>query len=166
MNRSDNPGVRLRRPSAIAAIVAVLIGASLVFPAGRHQWALSLFRQPSRFTTLAFKYAWLLPSSSTIRERIPLFFTITNEEGRATRYKYELRQVDPLGNTQTLSTASNVVTAGATWTVDTSVRPYCNLSPCRVEVVLPGHHENINFLVVLHAAARKAAPKAKRGHGG
>jgi hypothetical protein len=170
MNRPDNLGADDHRPwpsrprwrAVIAVAAAVLIGTSVLLPAGRHQWALSLFRQPARYTALAFRYAWLLPSVSTSRARIPLFFTISNQEGRPVRYQYVLRQVDPLGNEQTLSTASDVIPSGATWTVDTSVRPYCNLSPCRVEVVLPGYPEKINFLVVLKAQAHRAG----RGHRG
>jgi hypothetical protein len=166
MNRPDNPVLRylpgwLRWPPAIAATAAILLGVSVLVPAGRHQWELSLFRQPARYTALGFKYAWLLPSTSTVRARIPVFFTISNEEGRTVRYRYELRQVDPLGNSQTLSTGTSVVASGASGTVDTSARPYCSLSPCSVEVVLPGYPETIDFLVVL-----KAAPASGRGHRG
>ncbi len=95
---------------------------------------------------------------------MPLFFTISNEEGRSLEYRYVLRETDPLGTSQTLSEAEHVVQSGATWIVDTKVRPSCVLSPCRVEVLLPGHPETIDFLVVLRAA--KPTHKHKSSHQG
>jgi hypothetical protein len=148
---------------------AILIAVSLISPAGRHQWALSVFRQPTRYTTLAFKYAWLLPARAKHYQRIPVFFTIGNQEGKALRYRYIMRQTDG-HSTRQLSQASAVVAAGATWTVDTSVRPYCNFQPCRVEVLLPGHPEHIDFLVFLsgtaagHQRAHSHHHKHKRRH--
>jgi hypothetical protein len=146
---------------------ALLIALSLVSPAGRHQWALSLFRQPTRFTTLAFKYAWLLPARAKHYQRIPVFFTISNEEGRSLRYTYILLQHDPIG-THRFSQASAVVAAGATWTVDTSVRPFCSVPPCHVEVLLPGHPERIDFSVQLSGTAaghqRRHAPARRHQH--
>jgi hypothetical protein len=175
MNRSDTTGPdgqhrhwpggpRWRTISAAAA--AILIGTSLLLPAGRHQWALSLFRQPVRFTSLAFKYAWLLPSSATTRTRIPVFFTISNDEGKTVRYRYVLREIDPLGNSRTLGSASKSVAAGSTWTVAGSVRPSCNLSPCEVQVLLPGHPETLDFLVVLKAPPKSKQAKSKKSRHG
>src|SRR5277367_1569914 len=83
-----------RRP--VIAIVAVMaVGASLLIPASRHQWALSIIRQPTRYTALAFRYAWLLPSTTSMDQRVPVFFTVSNQEGQATKYRYVLREVDP-----------------------------------------------------------------------
>jgi hypothetical protein len=152
---------------AISAAVVIALGASLLFPAGRHQWALSLIRQPARYTALGFRYAWLLPANARTDQRIPVFFTVGNQEGRTTTYRYILREIDPLGNARTLSSAVSKVPAGATWTVDTSVRPTCGLSPCEIQVALPGHPETLDFLVTLAAAARHQAKphRAKtRGH--
>jgi hypothetical protein len=158
----ENMSPRRRWWPAITAGAVLVIAVSLISPAGRHQWALSLIRQPARFTTLAFRFAWLLPSQAKHYERIPVFFTIGNQEGRALRYRYLLRQTDPLGRTRLLSQASAVVGPGATWTVDTSARPSCSLSPCRIEVLLPGHPERIDFSIVLNGFA--AAHQHQRKH--
>jgi hypothetical protein len=136
---------------------ALVIVVSLLLPAGRHQWALSIIRQPARYTALSFRYAWLIPQSGTSGASFPLFFTVTNQEGRAVRYTYIIRQTDQV-TTETLSQAGQTVQAGASWLVDTKVRPSCGISPCRVEVVLPGHAETIDFLIDL------GAPKAKHKH--
>jgi hypothetical protein len=144
---------------------ALLIAVSVVSPAGRHQWALSLFRQPARFTTLAFKYAWLLPTQVKDHQRIPVFFTIGNQEGRPLRYSYTLLQSDQLaGSKRALSEDSAVVAAGATWTVDTSVRPDCSVWPCRIEVLLPGHPERIDFVLQLEGLVTSGGQPHTRRH--
>lgn len=177
MNRSDYPTVdgeagddTPRRRSwwrLTAAIAALALAASLLLPVGRHEWALSLIRQPTRYTALAFKYAWLLPANATIDARIPVFFTVANQEGSTQRYRYVVREIDPLGNSRTLGGADITVAAGATGTVDTSVRPTCSLSPCQIQVSLPGHQETIDFDVVLTASTRKhrrGNRRHKHGH--
>jgi hypothetical protein len=160
----DAPGRRRWWPIAAAA-VAIAIAASLLFPAGRHQWALSIIRQPARYTALSFRYAWLLPTSNPSSRTFPLFFTIRNEEGHALNYHYILRETDILGS-RTLSTGGQTITAGATWYVDTKVRPTCSVSPCRVEVLLPGHAETIDFFLTVTAAVRphKRKPSARHAH--
>jgi hypothetical protein len=150
-----------RRPSRWWPIgcagAALVIAVSLLIPAGRHQWALSIIRQPTRYTALSFRYAWLIPKSGTSGAPFDLFFTVTNQEGRAVRYTYIIRQTDQV-TTETLSQGGQTVQAGASWLVDTKVRPSCGISPCRVEVVLPGHAETIDFLIDL------TAPTAKHKH--
>lgn len=160
------PARRRWWPVAAGVAGAVLV-ASVLLPAGRHQWALSIFRQPTRYTALSFKYAWLLPANGTVGRSTPLFFTVENEEGRSLTYRYVIRQTDPLGASQTLSDGVRTVASGATWTVDTKVRPSCVLSPCRVEVLLPGHPETIDYLVILRsppARHRHRAASRARGH--
>jgi hypothetical protein len=146
--------------------VAVAIAASLLVPASRHQWALSIIRQPARYTALSFRYAWLLPTSNPSSRTFPLFFTIRNEQGHTLNYHYIIRQSDAVGS-QTLSTGAQAITSGATWFVDTKVRPTCSVSPCRVEVVLPGHAETIDFILTVTGAVRphKRKPAARHGHG-
>jgi hypothetical protein len=151
---------------AVSAAVVIALGASVLFPAGRHQWAVSLFRQPARYTALGFRYAWLLPVNARIYQRIPVFFTVSNQEGRTTTYRYVLREIDPLGNARTLSSAASTIPAGSTWTVDTAVRPSCNLSPCEIQVALPGHQETLDFLVTLSAARPASHGKKSRKSGG
>jgi hypothetical protein len=124
-----------------SAVTAIAVAVSLLLPAGRHQWALSIFRQPARYTALAFKYAWLLPTTEPSHHKIPLFFTITNQEGRRLKYRYIIIQTIPR---KRLGHGDQTVQSGATWTVDTKVKPTCTLV-CKVEVILPGHPETIDF---------------------
>ncbi len=133
----------------VAAVAAVAVAVSLLFPAGRHQWALSLFRQPTRYTALSFRYAWLLPASGINGKTYPLFFTIRNQEGRSVNYRYIIRETDQLGLSQTLGKDHKTIQSGGAWLVDTKVTPTCGVSPCRVQVILPGYPERIFFLISL-----------------
>jgi hypothetical protein len=125
------------------------IGLSLLVPAGRHQWAVSLFRQPAHYTALSFNRAWSLPSAVTINEPVTFSFTVGNQEGRDTDYRYVISE-SAAGLTQKLKGASSVVPSGKTWTVSTVITPSCIVSPCKIEVSLPGHPETIDFLVTLN----------------
>lgn len=136
----------------MAAAAAIAVGLSLATPAGRHQWALSVFRQPTPYTALWFNQAWALPSNGARNEALPVSFAISNQQARAVTYRYVLRQVDPLNDTKTLGTAVRTVAAGHVWEVRVVVRLSCELSPCRVEVALPGHPETIDFQVILSVA--------------
>jgi hypothetical protein len=129
--------------------VAVLgIAVSLLVPAGRHQWALSLFRQPTRYTVLSFNNASSLPSTAALDEPLPISFTIGNDEGRDTNYSYVLTQTAD-GVSERLGSSSKFVGNGQAWTVSTVIRPSCIGTPCEIEVSLPGHPETIDFLVAL-----------------
>lgn len=130
-------------PIALAAV-----GASLITPAGRHQWALSIFRQRTPYTALSFNNPAALPTIAAANKPIPISFDIVNDEGRTINYRYVLSEWSA-GKAKTLQMASKVVASGATWTVPTIVRPTCPDSPCRMEVSLPGHPETIDFLLTI-----------------
>jgi hypothetical protein len=135
----------------VAPIALIAVGVSLLTPAGRHQWALSLFRQPTDYTALSFNKAWALPATAAWDAPLSVSFSVSNHEGRTIRYRYLLSET-PGGESRTATTlkqSARVVPAGATWTVSTSVRPTCASSSCRVEVSLPGYPETIDFLVNL-----------------
>lgn len=138
----------------LVPLAVLAIGVSLLLPAGRHQWALSLFRQPMRYTALSFNKAWALPTTAVINEPIAISFTIGNQEGRAMDYRYGIIE-SAGGISHTLGESTRIVAAGATWIVSTVIRPTCATSPCRVEVWLPGHPETIDFLVTLRAGRKK-----------
>jgi hypothetical protein len=145
------PARRRRWWPFAAPIALIALGASLVTPAGRHQWALSLFRQPTDYTALAFNKAWTLPATAAWDAPLSISFSVSNHEGRTIRYRYLLSEA-PAADSRTATTlrqSARVVPAGATWTVSTSVRPTCASSSCRVEVSLPGYPETIDFLVNL-----------------
>jgi hypothetical protein len=149
------PGPRPWWPTlTILAVLAV--GASLLFPAGRHQWALSLLRQPTRYTVLSFNQASALPATAVKNEPVTVSFTVGNNEGRVVGYRYVL-SASSGGRSHILGASTRTVAPGATWTVSTVVRPTCDASPCRIEVWLPGHPETIDFLVTLKAPRGKHA---------
>jgi hypothetical protein len=146
---------RQRRWWPILAPLALLaVAASLLVPAARHQWALSLFRQPTHYTALSFDRPWTLPASAVTDQTLAVSFSIANHEGRAVRYRYVLSE-QAIGPPQTLAQATKIVKAEATWTVRTSISLTCAASPCRVQVSLPGHPETIDFLLIM-----KPAPSA------
>lgn len=132
-------------------LALLIIGASVYLPSGRHQWALSLFRQPTPYTVLAFSHATTLPAQSVINQPIAVSFTVGNREGRKVSYRYVLTQ-SPSRTSGVLGQSAKTVAAGGTWNVSTTVRPSCSSSPCRIQVSLPGHPETIDFLVTLRAS--------------
>jgi hypothetical protein len=136
----------------VTALALLAIGASLLSPSGRHQWALSLFRQPTPYTVLSFNQAAALPTTTAVNDPIRFSFTVGNHEGHAADYRYVLSASSgsaSSGRTRILGSSARMVAAGATWTVSTAVRPTCAISPCRIEISLPGYPETIDFLVTL-----------------
>lgn len=135
----------------VAPIVMIAVVVSVLTPAGRHQWALSLFRQPTYYTALSFNKAWALPATAAWDAPLHVSFSVANHEGRAVRYRYVLTEKADggSGTATTLKQSARLVPDGGTWTVSASVRPTCASSTCRVEVSLPGHPETIDFLLNL-----------------
>ena len=126
------------------AVVAVLV--SLLLPAGRHQWALSLIRQPTPYTSLFFTKPAALPAAVSWDAPVPVSFSIQNNQGRPTAYRYVI--TDSAANqTQQLAEAKRTVRSGATWTVSIVLHPDCAATPCRFDIALPGHPETIDFQV-------------------
>jgi O-antigen/teichoic acid export membrane protein len=135
---------------ALTALTVTAAGVSLALPGGRHQWALSLIRQPTRYTALSFDQAQALPATATKGEAIRFSFSVGNQEGHAVGYRYVL-SASGGGSSRVLDESERTLAAGATWKVSAAVRPTCGSSPCRIEVTLPGHPEKIDFLVTLKA---------------
>jgi hypothetical protein len=142
----------------LAPLAALAIGLSLLWPAGRHQWALSIFRQPARNSVLFFNRAWTLPTTAVIRAPMPVSFTVENDEGRSVNYRYVLRESGG-GYSHVLKESARIVDAGGTWSVSAIIRPACNALHCRIEVSLPGYPEVIDFIVTLKK--RTAAPGSR-----
>jgi hypothetical protein len=145
--RGREPGARRWWPILIPLAV-LAAGVSLLWPSGRHQWAVSLFRQPTHYTVLSFNDAAALPATAAIDKPITVSFTVGNHEGRAVDYRYILSTAGR-ERSRVLGQSAKTVAAGAAWTVSTAVRPACGAPRCRIEVSLPGHPETIDFLVVL-----------------
>jgi hypothetical protein len=146
VRQNHRQGLGARRWWPILAPLALLVVlASLLLPAGRHQWALSLFRQPTGYTALSFNHPTALPALAGKNTLISVSFTVNNQEGRAVTYKYVLTET-AAGVSSIVGESARTVAAGASWSVSTSVRMICRASPCHVEVSLPGHPETIDFL--------------------
>jgi D-inositol-3-phosphate glycosyltransferase len=144
------PVSRARWSLRVLAGAAALVSAiSVLVPAGRHQWALSLLRQPTRYTVLFFDRAADLPAHATAAQPVRFRFTVDNREGRDMRYRYVINAY-PLGDggrPRPLARSAKLVRDGSDWSVSVIVRPHCDSGPCRIEVSLPGHPETIDFLL-------------------
>jgi hypothetical protein len=138
----------------VVASILIIIGATLLSPYGRHQWALSLIRQPTPYTALSFNQASALPSTAVARQPIRISFTVGNHEDRAVDYRYVLSESSKRSS-RILRESARKLAAGAAWTVSTVVRPACTSSACHIEVSLPGHPEVIDFMVTLVASGSK-----------
>jgi len=155
-SRSATPPVEYDEPPTkrwwplLAPLAVVVLLSTLVFSAGRHEWALSLFRQPTPYTALSLNKAWDLPSTYALGQAIPISFTISNQEGRTISYRYVVSE-SAGGTSETMSQSSRKVAVGASSTISTVVRPTCIRSPCRIQISLPGHPEIVDFLINLKA---------------
>jgi hypothetical protein len=143
--RQDQVGTRRWWP-VLAPLAVLAVALSLLLPDGRHQWALSLFRQPTYYTALSFKDPSSLPVTAAKNRPITFAFSVGNQEGRPVRYRYIL-SVTRHGSSYVLGESTKTVAQGATWIVSAKVNPACDGSPCRIEISLPGHSERIDFLL-------------------
>jgi hypothetical protein len=135
----------------LVPVVLLTIAASICLPSGRHQWALSLVRQPTPYTTLAFDHPADLPATAVVNRPIGVSFSISNREGRALTYEYVLTQNSSRAVT-VLRRSARTVAVNGSWNIMTTIRPSCSSSPCRIQVSLPGHPEKIDFLVSLRSS--------------
>ena len=162
MKRSTSSGERRWWP-VLGPIAAVALAVSLLLPASRHQWVLSIFHQPARYTALSFDDASELPTTANKGNAMPISFTIGNQEGRTQTYRYVVSESDPVNLSQTIASASRTLGPGRTWNVSIEVKAACSLvPPCRVEVSVPGHPERIDLLVTLKPAEHKHHARKSR----
>jgi hypothetical protein len=145
----DEVGARRWWP-VLTPLAGLAVAVSLLSPSMRHQWVLSLFRQPTRYTVLSFKNPSTLPTTTFKNRPLTFTFYVGNREGRPAHYRYVL-SVTRHGSSYILGESMKTVAAGATWAVSATVRPECDGSPCRIEISLPGHSERIDFLLTSSA---------------
>jgi hypothetical protein len=126
-------------------VSALAIAASMVSPYVWHQLAISLFRQTTPYTQLAFKDATTLPGIVAQGQPMGISFTITNDEGKSVDYHYVVSSGSGTGLVS-LTSGSSTVAAGATWVVNTTVVSQCTRDTCRVQVSLPEQNESIDFI--------------------
>jgi hypothetical protein len=135
-------------------LAVVLVAASWLSPRVRHEWALSLGRQITPYTQLGFKSAATLPATAVSGKDIPVSFVITNDEGQPVSYQYVVASGSGT-KLDSLSSATKVVAANASWNVNITVVPRCTSSPCRIQVSLPQQHESIDFLFTYQGKSSK-----------
>jgi hypothetical protein len=134
-------------PFVVAALV-VLIGVSLVIPAARHQWALSLVRQPDHYTALSFQHAGDLPHTVVAGGAVHVAFTVSNHEGRRMDYAYRLTIAQSSAKQGVVFHRATVsVPNGGARIESITVRPFCGSTSCRLQVSLPGQSEAIAVLL-------------------
>jgi hypothetical protein len=127
----------------VTAILVVGVAISVLIPAGRHQWALSIFRQPTPYTALSFDHPTSLPTAAKAGHSLAFTFSIENHEGHTVHYAY----VVSASGGSTPMTSMTTVADGQTRAISVSVEPHCNGSPCRIQVTLPKQNRSIDFLV-------------------
>jgi hypothetical protein len=128
--------------------VVLLVAVSWLSPWFRNEWALSLGRENTPYTQLGFSSAATLPATGVRGKGIPISFIITNDEDRQVSYQYVVSS-GPSTKLQSLTSATKVVAAGASWDVGITVIPKCAKSACRIQVSLPRESESIDFLLTL-----------------
>ncbi len=125
-------------------LVTALAVASFLSPWVRHEWSLSLQRQPTPYTQLGFANAGALPTTGVPGQSVPVSFIITNDEGRPVSYRYVVASGSGTKLTA-ISSATRVLAAGDSWGVGINVVPQCAAASCRVQVSLPEQNESIGF---------------------
>jgi hypothetical protein len=128
-------------------LLVVAIGISLLFPGARHQWAVSILRQPTRYTVLYFDHPASLPHEARVSQTVRFSFTIVNDEGHPVDYRYVVGNVVGTGDPTEREVSTTRISARGARSISVSLRPACAASPCRIQVSLAGYPETIAFLV-------------------
>jgi hypothetical protein len=134
----------------LAVLLALLVvGATVVALSSqaRHQLALSLVRQPEKYTELYFAGDGPTQvSPGTDRAVVHVSFTVANHEGETTRFPYAVQVVNdaeaPLGRAE----GSVEVGGGNSVTVTLAVVIPATEPLSAVDVDLEGRNEHIRFL--------------------
>jgi len=151
----DSQRARIRRFwIVLIAFVVIGIAGSTISPTIRHQWALSLIRQPTRYTLLYFDHPASLPNEVTEGQSISFSFTIGNEQGRSVIYRYDIG-VTPANDPQSQLHSMTVLANGAMRSIPVKLRPLCMSTPCQIRVSLPAHHQSIHFIVKFNGTTKE-----------
>ena len=127
-------------------LAIALAVASFLSPWVRHEWTLSVQREPTANTGLGFTNAASLPITGVRGKGIPVSFVITNDEGRQVSYRYVVASGSETKLTA-ISSGTTVLAAGKSWSVAIVVVPKCDTPFCRVQVSLPEQNEQIDFML-------------------
>jgi hypothetical protein len=134
-------------------VAAIILVTSLLSPYVRHQWALSLFRQNTRYTELAFNHPAALPVTAIRGKGVHVSFSITNDDSSPIFYRYVIASGSGT-KLRSLSSSSKTVVSGAVWRVDKVIVPKCSKTICRVQVSLPRQGEKIDYILSLKSGER------------
>ena len=132
----------------LATLLVIGVGLSLLVPAGRRQWAISIIRQPTPFTALYFDHPTALPSTVTNGQRVNFMFSIANHEENPLNYPYTV-VVSPSNGQSVPTTRTAFVAPGKSRSLAVTVEVACSASPCRVQVSLPDQRQSIDFRVAV-----------------
>jgi hypothetical protein len=135
-------------------LAIALAVASFLSPWVRHEWSLSVQRQPAPYTQLGFTNTASLPATGVAGKGIPVSFNITNDEGRQVSYRYVVESGSGTTLT-TISSGTTVIDAGQSSGVHLVVVPKCAAASCRVQVSLPEQNESIDFMLTYPAQTGK-----------
>ena len=156
----DAPASQYERPRwdlwllGTGLLAIALAAAGFLSPWVRHEWSLSVQRQPTPYTQLGFTNAANLPTTGAPGKGIPVSFIITNDEGRQVSYRYVVASGS--GTTLTaISSGTTVIAAGQSSGVSVVVVPKCAAASCRVQVSLPEQNESIDFMLTYPAQTGK-----------
>lgn len=128
----------------LAIVIAVT---SYLSPWVRHEWTLSVQRQPTHTTELGFTNAAALPTTGVRGEAVPVSFIITNDEGRQVSYRYVVASGSGTKLT-TLNSGTIELAPNASYSTAVVVVPQCAAAFCRVQVSLPEQKgESIDFIL-------------------
>jgi hypothetical protein len=154
--------VRRLRPWWAVGVGSILLAGSLLTPQGRHEWSVSLFRQPSAITTLSFADPSALPAEWTCGRTLPVQFVVENRQGRTADLHYVVTQEDDLGARAAAMRAQGTLTVadGTAAPVTVQVRPDCPATSSRIRVSVVGHPQTIFFHVRLSGNDRAASDGA------
>jgi hypothetical protein len=152
----------LRGYSGVLAVLFALLVVGAIVVAlssqARHQVALSLVRQPEKYTELYFSgdgptasysvvgRAVARPGSFRGRVVVNVSFTVANHEGRATRFPYAVRVVNDAGALLGRAEGSLDVADGQSSTTTVAVDIPATGERAAVDVDLEGRTEHIRFL--------------------
>lgn len=129
----------------LAVLLLLLVAIAAAFPRQlKHQWELSVVRQPTPYTQLYFTAPASIPSVLAAGQQNTFDFTIENDEGRAYRYTYVVTLQDSRARQQ-VSKETVMVNSGERVTRAVTVDPTDKESRYLVSVTIPTLNQSIQF---------------------
>ncbi len=129
----------------LAVLLLLVVAIVAAFPRQiKHQWELSVVRQPTPYTQLYFTAPASIPRVLAVGQQNTFDFTIENDEGRASRYTYVVTLEDSRARQQ-VSKETVMVNSGERVTRAVTVDPTDKASRYLVSVTIPTLNQSIQF---------------------